>query len=113
MEFTKEMYRNLWGFLVETFEFTEEQTAAIDKQIPMTQEMFDSIIKRCEEIGPDVDNLFFRILTEYPEFTAVCADRIENELDGTEFPEFTEEEKQLSFEKLCARIREEYGSDAI
>ena len=113
MEYTKEMLKNFWGFLVETFEFTEEQTAAIDKQIEMTQEIYNSILDRCNEIGPDVDKLFYRMLDEYPEFMCVYAERIEKEIEGTPFPEVSEEEKQLNYEKLIARIREEYGPDAI
>lgn len=113
MKFTEKMYKNFWGFLVETFEFSEEQTLAIDKQVPMTQEMFDSIMKRCEELGPDVDNLFFRMVEDYPEFSDVYVARIEKEIEGVELPEMTEEEKQLSYEKLCERIRAKFGPDAI
>lgn len=39
--------RNLEEFLTITFEFTDEQLAAIDYQIPMTQEIYDSILDRC------------------------------------------------------------------
>ena len=39
------------NFLIETFEFTDEQLAAIDYQIPMTQEIYSSILDRCMELG--------------------------------------------------------------
>lgn len=51
MKLTKEQITNLKSFLIETFVFTEEQSAAMDQQIPMTQEIFESIVKRCNELG--------------------------------------------------------------
>ena len=51
MELTKEQMENLKSFLLETFAFTEEQNDAMDKQIPMTQKLFESIIERCNELG--------------------------------------------------------------
>ena len=36
--------KGLCNFLIETFKFTDEQLAAIDYQIPMTQEIYDSIL---------------------------------------------------------------------
>ena len=35
--------KRLCKFFIETFEFTDEQLAAIDYQIPMTQEIYDSV----------------------------------------------------------------------
>ena len=118
MEFTEKELKNFWSFLVETFEFTKEQNAAIDHQIPMTQEIYDSILDRCNEIGSDVEPLFLRMLTEYQDFMSVYADRMEKELDekypddGT-FKESTPEELEKSWQDLCRRIREENGEDAI
>lgn len=118
MEFTEKQLKNFWSFLVETFEFTEEQNAAIDHQIPMTQEIYNSILDRCNEIGSDLEPLFLRMLTEYQDFMSVYADRMEKELDekypddGT-FKESTPEELEKSWQDLCRRIREEYGEDAI
>ena len=113
MEFTEKELKNFWSFLVETFEFTEEQNAAIDHQIPMTQEIYDSILDRCNEIGSDVEPLFLRMLTEYQDFMSVYADRIEEEVKGVELPEISEEEWELNRQKLYARIRAKYGEDAI
>lgn len=108
-------YRNLWSFLVETFELTEEQLAAVDHQAPMSQEMYDSILDRCEEIGPDADRLFYQMLQdpEFSDFMKVRADRIEEEIKGVELPMRSKEEKELEWQKLLARIRAEYGEDAI
>ena len=113
MEFTEKELKGFWSFLVETFEFTEEQNDAIDHQIPMTQELFDSIMDRCMELGSDVDGLFFRLMKEYEEFSNVYADRIIEEAKDVELPEWTEEEKAIQKEKLYAKIRAKYGEDAI
>lgn len=113
MEFTEKELKGFWSFLVETFEFTEEQNDAIDHQIPMTQELFDSIMDRCMELGSDVEPLFLRLMKEYEEFSNVYADRIIEEAKDVELPEWTEEEKEIQKEKLYARIRAKYGEDAI
>lgn len=107
----------VWNFFVETFKFSDEQLAAIDYQIPMTQEIYDSILDRCMEIGSGADRIFYRMLLEYPDFLSVYADRIEQEVNerytDIDFPEQTEEELQAGWEDLCRRIRERYGEDAI
>lgn len=109
--------RNLEEFLTITFEFTDEQLAAIDYQIPMTQEIYDSILDRCMMLGDSVDNLFYRLLVEYPDFMTVYANRIEQEVEekysNIDFPESTVEDLQAGWEALCARIRKEYGENAI
>lgn len=113
MEFTEKELKGFWSFLVETFEFTEEQNDAIDHRIPMTQELFNSILNKCNEIGADVDPLFYRMLDEYPEFMSVYTDKIEEEVKNVELPEISEEEWELNRQKLYARIRAEYGEDVI
>ena len=113
MEFTEKQLKNFWSFLVETFKFDEQQTAAIDHQIPMTQEIFDSILDRCMEIGSDVDPLFNRMLIEYQDFMDVYAEKIIEEVKDVELPKWTEEEKAIQKEELFAKIRAKYGEDAI
>ena len=39
--------------------------------------------------------------------------RLQEQYPDVELPEMTPEEQQASWEKLCARIREEFGEDAI
>ena len=111
------MDKGLWSFLVETFEFSDKQLAAIDYQIPMTQEIYESILDRSMMLGDSVDNLFYRLLVEYPDFMTVYANRIEQEVEekysDIDFPESTPEELQAGWEDLCRRIRERYGKDAI
>lgn len=113
MEFTERQLKNLWSFIVEAMEFTDEENSAIEHVIPMTQELFDSIMDRCMEIGSDVEPLFLRLMKEYEEFSNVYADRIIEEAKDAEIPEWTEEEKAIQKEKLYARISEKYGEDAI
>lgn len=72
---------NMRYFLVETFEFSDEQLAAIDCQIPMTQKLYDSILDRCMEIGSGADRIFYRMLLEYPDFLSLYAGRIEREVN--------------------------------
>ena len=59
--------KKLCKFFIEIFEFTDEQLVAIDCQIPMTQEIYDSILDRCMELGTAADDLFNRMLLEYPD----------------------------------------------
>ena len=47
MEFTEKEFKNLWSFIVESMEFTDEQNAAIEHVIPMTQEIYNSILDKC------------------------------------------------------------------
>ena len=119
MELTREQMENLKSFLLETFAFTEEQNAAMDQQIPMTQEIFESIIERYNELVSAADKIFYRIIMEYPDMTDIYGGKIAKELEldtkygNMEFPQETPEELQAGWERLCARIRAEYGEDAI
>lgn len=117
MDLTNEQMENLKSFLLETFAFTDEQIDAMDQQIPMTQEIFESLLQRCNELGSVADRTFYRLLIEYPDFTGVYGDKIEKELrekyGDMELPEQTPEEQQAAWERLCAKIREKYGEDAI
>lgn len=70
-------------FLVEAMMLTDEQNAAIDHRIPMTQAIFDDILDKCEEVGEFADPLFFYMLEEYKEFMVFRANKIWVELkDG-------------------------------
>lgn len=108
---------NMRYFLVETFEFSDEQLASIDCQIPMTQKIYDSILDRCMEIGSGADRVFYRMLLKYPDFLSVYADRIEQEVNerypDIDFPEQTLEDLQAGWEDLHRRIRERYREDKI
>ena len=83
----------------------------------MTQEIFESILERCNELGSAADKTFYRLLKEYPDFTDVYGQKLEKEVNercpGTELPDETPEERQASWERLCAKIRKEFGEEAI
>ncbi len=54
-------------FLTEVFGFTDEQSAAMYYQTEMTQEIYDSIIDRCFQLGKGADKVLFRMINEFPE----------------------------------------------
>ena len=63
----------------------------MDQQIPMTQEIFESILERCNELGSAADKTFYRLLKEYPDFTDIYGQKLEKEVNercpDTELPE--------------------------
>lgn len=77
MERVSDFESNLSEFLEMTFRLTEEELRAVDHMIPMTQELFDSIVDKCA--GMETDNFFFKFIGEYPEFLEIYAERIEQE----------------------------------
>lgn len=111
--FAEQELKSFRSFLIETFKFTEEQNDAIDGRILMTQEIYDTILDRCAEIGPEAGPLFYRMLDEYPNMMAVNAARIEKEVEGAGLPSLTPEAMDDMKQKLYDRIRAEYGEDAI
>lgn len=80
MKITDEQSKHLHSFMVEALAFTEEENQAIDHQIPMTQEIFDSILDKCMELGEVVDPLFDRMIEEFKDFMVVYADKIEKDI---------------------------------
>lgn len=75
---------NKWKeeFFKLTFYLSEEELAAVDHIIPMTQALYEGIINKCDELG--VDEFFQKFILEYPEFLEKYAQKIENELNETE-----------------------------
>ena len=69
------------------------------------------------ELGTAADDLFNRMLLEYPDFMSVYAQKIEDEVNekyaDIDIPESSKEELDAGWEDLCRRIREKYGEDAI
>ena len=66
-ELSEKEKRNFEEFLILTFEFSEDELAAIDKQKPMTMELFSSCLAKCTEHG--LYKLFERLLDEYPDLS--------------------------------------------
>ncbi|MGN8943777.1 hypothetical protein ACTNEF_01455 [Bariatricus sp. HCP28S3_E4] len=114
-ELTPEQRKGLISFFAVTFTMDERELDAIDGIIPMTQELFDSIVDKC--IGSEFDGFFYDFLLQYPDFLIDHANQVEMELEQMPLPKDwhdpTPEETEASWQRLCARIREEYGEDAI
>lgn len=102
---------NFEKFLILTFEFSEDELAAIDKQKPMTMELFSSCLVKCTELG--IYKLFERLLDEYPELSDKYVKAIEDDIKDVVLPERTPEEEEESWNRLCERIKKEYGDDLI
>lgn len=103
--------RNIDELLIVIFKFSDEELAAIDEQQPMTQELYNSCLDKCMQLG--TDNLFYELLNKYPQFMTEYAKTIEAEIKDVELPMKTTEEEAESWNQLCERIRKEYGDDAI
>ena len=50
-ELSNKEKHNFEEFLILTFEFSDDELAAIDKQKPMTMELFSSCLAKCTEMG--------------------------------------------------------------
>lgn len=104
------------NFLLKIFELTDEQLAAIDYQIPMTQEIYNSILDRCTELGAMSDDLFFSLLNEYPEYLSVYDQKIKDEMSkkyrAIDIPESSLIELRIGKEVLCRRIKEKYKEES-
>lgn len=110
-ELSNKEKRNFEEFLITTFKFSEDELAAIDKQKPMTMELFSSCLAKCTEHG--LYKLFERLLDEYPELSDKYVKAIEDDIKDVVLPERTPEEEEESWKRLCERIKKEYGDDLI
>lgn len=101
---------NFDAFWAEIQHLDDLQSAAVDKAISMTQEIFDSIMRLREEVGPELERTSMRVFLEYPEFALDYTNRLEIELGALDDrPEMPSLEIQLSYEKLKKRLRGELG----
>ena len=100
---------NFEEFLILIFEFSEDELAAIDKQKPMTIEIFSSCLAKCTEHG--LYKLFERLLDEYPELSDKYVKAMEDDIKDVVLPERTPEEEEESWNRLCERIKKEYADD--
>lgn len=110
---TEKQKRRLDEFVKEAIYLTDKENAAIEHQIPMTQELFEQCVGHCVEIGA-----YFRLtclLNEFSYFANEYVREIEEEVADSdiEMPKSTPEELEAGWQKLCARIRAEYGESAI
>lgn len=95
MKFTEQEMKNFQSFLIETFEFTEEQQRAIDFQTQMTQEIYNSLLDRCIQIGQDADPTFFRMLETYPNLLEAYAQKNEGKENNVESVNSSNESKTI------------------
>lgn len=110
-ELSEKEKHNFEEFLILTFEFSDDELAAIDKQKPMTMKLFSSCLAKCTEWG--LYKLFERLLDEYPDLTDKYVKAIDDDIKDVILPERTPEEEEESWNRLCERIKKEYGDDLI
>ena len=102
-ELSEKEKHNFEEFLFLTFEFSDDELAAIDKQKPMTMELFSSCLAKCTEWG--LYKLFERLLDEYPDLTDKYVKDIEDDINDVILPERTLEEEEERRNQLCERIK--------
>lgn len=93
------------------FKYSRKERQAMRKKIQMTQEIFDSIMKKREIIGEEAEELTFQLMIKYPDFLEVNAKKICEELGidyDEEIPEIPEipEEYDVSYEEFLRRMEE-------
>lgn len=95
-------------FLKLTFILSEEELEAVDYIRPMTQELFDGILEKCERMN--IDSFLSDFWLEYPEFFKVQGERIEQEVKFVMLPERTAEEEEKIWNRLCEQICKEFDA---
>lgn len=78
---------------------------------PYHAQLFSSCLAKCTEWG--LYKLFERLLDEYPELTDKYVKAIEDDIKDVILPEKTPEEEEENWNRLCERIKNEYGDDLI
>lgn len=76
--FTDRQKKRLYELVSEILFLTEEESAAIDHQIPMTQELFEKCVDHCAAI--DAQFTLNNLLNEYPEFSKEYARKEEEKI---------------------------------
>lgn len=59
--------QKLSDYLTLLFEFTEEEEDAILGFVPMTQDIFDSCITKCQKLSPKADITYQKLVHQYPD----------------------------------------------
>lgn len=88
------------------FKFTREELRAMRKKIPMTQEIFNSIMKKREIIGEEAEELTLQLMLKYSDFLEVNARRLCAEL-GIDFDMELPEEPKQSYEEFLQLVEEQ------
>lgn len=108
---TDRQKEHLFEFIQESILLTEEEKDAIDKQISMTQALFEQCIVHCVEIGAMYR--FNCLIDEYPEFADEYVRKTEAAMTDIKLPAETPEEKERDLQKLYTKIRARYGEEVI
>lgn len=108
--FTHRQKKRLYEFVNVTLLLTEEESAAIHHQIPMTQELFEKCIDHCTAI--DAQFTLNSILNEYPEFSIGYVKNEKGVVDAG-LPVNVSEHPEIVWRKLCAKIKKLYGEDLL
>ena len=82
--------------------FSLEELQSINHERIMTQSVFNSILDKCMEV--DADELFYRLLNEYPKFLAEYANPILQEIDLSKAELFTDEMDERVWNNLLKEI---------
>ena len=88
------------------FKFTREELRVMRKKIPMTQEIFNSIMKKREIIGEEAEELTLQLMLKYSDFLEVNARRLCAEL-GIDFDMELPEEPKQSYEEFLQLVEEQ------
>lgn len=80
MDEVREENRKWADYLLLSKLFSEEQLQVIDRITPMTQSIFDSMMQVCMENGEILEQFMFDLMKEYPEYLAVYAAAIYEEV---------------------------------
>lgn len=102
--FTDRQKKRLYELVSEILFLTEEESAAIDHQIPMTRELFEKCVDHCAAI--DAQFTLNNLLNEYPEFSKEYARKEEEKILNIELPEDFSERSKKIWEKIRAKIEE-------
>ena len=96
-------------FLKVTFAMTDEQTAAFEHVIPMTQKMFESCFDTLMSV--DAIRTCMKFMDEYPDLTEAMTQNIMDELGLTDddIVPLSEEEAEAGLKALKERISRETG----
>lgn len=107
-DLTPEQRKRLYEFIDEAIFLSEEENAAIEHQIPMTQELFEQLTGHCVDI--DAQYRLISLLKEYPHFADEYVRKIEAEIAKKDFPEMTQEQSDRLWKRICDGIkkREKY-----
>lgn len=98
-ELSNKEKHNFEEFLILTIEFSDDELAAIDKQKPMTMELFSSCLAKCMEHG--LYKLFERLLDEYPELSDKYVKAIEDDI------------KDVVFQRELQKRKKRVGIDCV